>query len=99
MSSPKLRRRRDRLMAQDPHCHWCGCEVIYFKPALGQSLPAHFATLDHLNDRIEEAPRPIRGVIVLACKACNEARAAIRVANLPRNVLNARSGRWPSVPA
>jgi len=67
---------RERLMRENPHCNWCGIEVIwYYIPGDGQPLPDNFATLDHLyqakDPRRIEAFRKGERQIVLACSKCN----------------------------
>jgi len=79
-------RRIKKLMKRDPHCHWCGVEVIYYLVAIHEVAPPNFATIDHLISRfnMEERLRLLReskkrkdgSHYVLACRKCNEARAA-----------------------
>ncbi len=90
-------RRRERLMAADPHCHWCGCEVIYWKPQRREKVPPNFATIDHVWSRIQGRPR--QGRWVLACARCNEARGAAEEAALGKAELQRRSLRGPGAGA
>jgi len=97
MSTKSVVRRRTNLFKKDPHCFWCGCEVIYFSLAIGQKVPNNFATLDHLNDRTV-GDRPDLGQIettVLSCQKCNNSRASKKVDSLPREFLWSKSGRYP----
>jgi HNH endonuclease len=82
-------------MKRDPHCHYCGCEVVYYDNHGGR-LPPNFATIDHVYSRLTPGGRPIKGDTVLACKKCNEERGIAEVAQLPKAELWARSGRAPS---
>lgn len=71
-----LPRMRIRLFRADPHCFWCGIEVVLD----GHKRP-DLATVDHLYSRWhpERKARHIegRGVLhVMACSACNSERAA-----------------------
>ena len=70
---------RERLMRENPHCCWCGVEVIwYYIPGNAKPLPDNFATLDHLYQ--EGDPKRIKAwkkgerQIVLACNKCNHER-------------------------
>jgi hypothetical protein len=74
----KNSRRRTRLLARGRRCHWCGIEVIYIHAPewTRGAMPANFATVDHLDDRLScpgranRAPAPGERT-VLACLACN----------------------------
>ncbi len=87
----QMRKRRRNLLAEDPHCHWCGRELRDYDVPQPQAWPADMATLDHLNSRIlYPGGRPVtrvftagRGVVtcrpasatVLSCFPCNQKRA------------------------
>lgn len=63
-----------KLMAINPHCYWCGCEVVKIKNVSDQQ-PDNYATLDHLRHKLD----PARGTdskvsTVLACYKCNQKR-------------------------
>ena len=66
-------------MEKDPHCYWCGIEVIFYALPQGEKFPNNFATTDHLYDRYDFERRK-QAVIkneerhVLACYKCNEDR-------------------------
>jgi len=92
--SQRRARRRQVLMKRDPHCAYCGCEVVYFDNHGGQ-LPPNFATIDHVYSRLTPGGRPRKGDTVLACRACNEARGHEEVAQLPIEELWERSGAYP----
>lgn len=87
------KRRRAKLMARDPHCFYCGCEVVYFPLVRGQKMPANFATIDHVYSRI--MGRPLKGETVLCCHKCNGDRSVAEQAALPKEELWRRSGRPP----
>lgn len=82
--SPRLKRRRNKLFAEDPHCHWCTVELVYYNPGelkKGESLPDNFATIDHLNTRFdltrwENHDQP---QTVLACYKCNKERGFAKI--------------------
>lgn len=63
----KIAKRKYNLWKKDPHCYWCGCKLKWSK-----------ATADHFYQRtkIGAEKRPIQGIIVLACKKCNNQRQA-----------------------
>lgn len=69
---PRNKRRRLRLLAQSPVCHWCGKEVREDV----RETAANRATLDHVEDRIERGSR--RTPVVLACYSCNKNRNVAR---------------------
>jgi len=78
MGAKEIQRRRRNLMAKDPHCADCGCEVVYFRRPDGDRtpLPDNFATIEHVNSRIRyPAGRPAHGRQILLCLRCNNARA------------------------
>src|SRR5437762_2332527 len=78
-------RRIIRLMEADPHCHWCGVEVIYYTPAWNERVPLNFATIDHFFSRFtmqkrleawrESMKRRDGSHYTLACWECNQKRA------------------------
>jgi len=88
------KRRKENLFREDPHCYWCGIEVINYPLADGERMPDNFATLDHLDTRLSGN----RGVIknqtrtVLACSKCNFDRGVEEVNNTPIEELRRRSG-------
>lgn len=91
-----LKRRRANLMREDPHCYWCGCEVVYFELKRHQTMPPNFATIDHINSRLLNPDgRPSVGQQVLACSSCNEARNQQEASSLPLEELWRRAGRYP----
>jgi len=93
----KYRRQRERMMAADPHCCYCGTELVHFNPGprlrKREPLPDNFVTIEHVNSRNQGSPRPLRGQWKLACKRCNEERGAAEEAALPIEELHRRSGR------
>ena len=87
-----------RLMEQNPHCHWCGIEVVYFyaqewgpRPGQAGKMPTNFATLDHIYDRwdweirLQKAKERDATRHVLACNACNRKRNNDRMKEIPKD--------------
>lgn len=76
------RRNREKLMAIDPHCHWCGIEVKDYniKQMQRHGPPNDMATLDHIytklewEKRMEAAKAGDQNRHVLACNRCNQKR-------------------------
>lgn len=74
---------RARLLRADPHCFWCGIEVVPDQPK-----QPDFATVDHLYSRWhpERLARHADGrsvLHVLACAACNQERAGCESQGVP----------------
>lgn len=75
-------------MAKDPHCNWCGVEVV-FDLFQEQPLPDNFGTVDHLYSRKHKKERQEamhKGIkagsgfgvyYVLACNKCNSERSKL----------------------
>lgn len=99
MSSAQIRRRRERLFARDPHCFWCGTELVLPDPArAGGRLAKNTATLDHLRSRLTPTrgePTHGRAATVLSCLSCNFERGRNEEAALPIEEQWRRSGRKP----
>ena len=89
--------RRNNLMAKDPHCHWCGIEVIYRKLTFGEKMPDNFATIDHLFSRLSpqrgQKQHPTQEITVLACNKCNFIRGKEEEKGLGKTELRKRSGK------
>jgi hypothetical protein len=72
----QYRKRKLALLAEDPHCFWCGVEVADYVPREYDShRPRHMATIDHIYSRVH--PHRVsggRGKWVLACYPCNHTR-------------------------
>jgi hypothetical protein len=98
MSDRRLQRRRNRLWADDPSCHWCGKETVLPMDLPGggndQTEP-RMATIDHLDSRLDETrgafPNHEITRTVLACRECNERRGSTRQAQLPIEELRRRA--------
>lgn len=79
MPHDEVLRKRRRLMAIDPKCHWCHRKLkLYpgFKQSKDNPLPDDFPTLDHIYSKwIAPTGMKRNKYIVLACKKCNEDRA------------------------
>lgn len=88
----KVTGRRQRLLEADPHCYWCGREVVEWVFESGVAPPLNQATIDHVNSRVR-GPRPKIGRWVLACRECNEGRAREEEAELGIEELRRRSRR------
>lgn len=76
---------RARLFRADPHCFWCGVEVVMDRSY--QQQP-NFATVDHLYSRWHPERKARhsnnKGVLhVLACADCNAARAGCECQSQP----------------
>ena len=74
-------RRRHNLLKRGNICFWCGVEVVYLRTDKWPkgTMPGHFATVDHLYDRLtypnrHEQPPTQEERTVLACRACNQRR-------------------------
>jgi hypothetical protein len=99
----RAQRRRERLMAEDPHCRNCGVEVVYFVPQRHETIPGNFATLEHVNSRNQRVAdprtgklaRPVHGQITLWCSRCNNDRSAAELAAMPRDVVWQQSRSFP----
>jgi hypothetical protein len=94
------RKRRVRLMREDPHCHWCRRELKLY-PDYGKNgfkvLPEDAATIDHLTSAFMGPRKNGDGktqALVLACPRCNNAR---NVAETQRHIWPTRwkSGSFP----
>ncbi len=73
------KQRRKRLFDADPHCYWCGRELVMPPGPPGGGCPDNAATLDHLIHRLdprrnEPQPEGAPPRTVLACYACNSLR-------------------------
>lgn len=90
------KRRRDNLMAADPHCFYCRTEVVYYPLERHERMPDNFATIDHVNTRLAYPEgRPLNGDTVLACHRCNSDRNKVELRLMPKEELWRRSGRMP----
>ncbi len=70
-----MQKRREILMARDPHCHWCGRELKDKKTNGRGRLPKDFPTIDHLQNRFFGRKYvPNKEMTVLACPSCNNER-------------------------
>ena len=74
-------------------CHYCGCSLTH-------NIPPRIdtdATIEHLNSRNTfPGGRPnLNKTIVIACRKCNEGRAADEVRGLGIERLRELAGRWP----
>ncbi len=97
-NQPKLR--RENLMKKDPHCYWCGVEVIYYRLIKHEKVPDNFATLDHLHTRYTLAVKRAtagqhKPVTVLACWKCNNERGKKETESMPREELWKRAHSYP----
>jgi hypothetical protein len=92
-----LKRRRANLFRADPHCYWCGREVINIKLKRHQHPPENLATIDHLISRYDDRRGKVVGVRVLSCWKCNHDRnwAEIKAQGLER--LHQLSGYQPPI--
>ena len=94
MSTESKRRRLRNLLKSDPHCFWCGYEVV-FDNRKNKDIP-NMATLDHLiskNSKYYKQGK--RNRLVLSCYDCNQERQKKELLALPKEELWRRSGRYP----
>jgi 5-methylcytosine-specific restriction endonuclease McrA len=75
-----FRKRRNRLMKENPHCHWCG-KTLNLYPDYGTNgfkiMPDDYATIDHLVSRLRGPRKNVSmnaRTLVIACPQCNNAR-------------------------
>jgi hypothetical protein len=80
-TTQRLRKKREQLYSEDPHCHWCGTLTVQLKGHVSKP-PENAATIDHLihqwHDRRKQnkcAPNEKR--YVLACRKCNMQRGLV----------------------
>lgn len=102
MSAKNIARRREILWHRDPHCHWCGRLTQLLSGKEGERMrrifPDDMATVDHLDTKLSGRRSPGGGHeerTVLACRVCNEKRAADEERNVGLAEIQRRSGRLP----
>jgi hypothetical protein len=81
MKHANKKKRRLELFEKDPHCHWCGREVVLVHQMRGGATLPNQATLEHLFDRLNPLRFDIRYAgerYVLACYECNWRRGLER---------------------
>lgn len=91
------RKRRKRLLSENPYCHWCGKGVFEYKVQKGNTEPDDMATLDHLRSRLHPLKRAPNGgepLTVLSCRKCNHLRGAEEERSLELEKLHKCSGRY-----
>ena len=98
--SKRLRRQRERMWKENPHCHWCGIETVLIPYGAKVKQENNAATIDHLRDKYNPEKRQEPNLNnetrrVLACFSCNVRRSAEATAKLPKEELWRRSGRFP----
>lgn len=81
-------------------CWYCKCELVYYPLKKGEKVPPNYATIEHLNSRLQypNGRPPVYGKsrsLVVACLKCNNERAELEQAALPKEELWRRSGRKP----
>lgn len=96
------RKRRLKLWNKDPHCYYCGRLTVerskddQRKPG---ELPDKQATLEHLRSRLDPTRQEPcidnNERTVLACRECNETKAAEEELLLSKEELWERSKRHP----
>lgn len=97
MSGNQLKNRRQKLMAQNPHCHWCGKEVVEYNVAeWPKGMPHDLATIDHLFDKYDQETRQTAfdkklPQTVLACYKCNVERANARTKQMSKSFRQKRN--------
>lgn len=93
----RIAKRRRALFNKDPHCHWCGIEVVWYDKD-GGTMPENGATIDHLRSRLNpERRRKADGEqTVLACSKCNQQRNRQEELALSPEELRARCSNHPA---
>ncbi len=94
MSTKYFHYRRRKLLYEDPHCHWCGKELYYYKTK-GGKLPDDFATIDHLESKLLGERKDVqkkKKTLVLACPACNNKRSKDELEKY-KDIQSIKSGR------
>lgn len=76
----RIRKIRNRLYVQNPHCFWCGCLTVPPQPkgTVNRTYPENEASLDHLYERNHPFRRQTTKHLqryVLACRLCNSKRS------------------------
>lgn len=82
-----MKRKRRRLLREDPHCYWCGTKVRYFRLPSHETMPDDFATLNKIEG--------ITGIWVLSCNRCSFRRGRAKELATPLSELWALSQRPP----
>lgn len=80
-------------MAEDPHCWYCGVDLIDYRLADGETPPPNHATIEHLISKTLVVAKALDrrshhiGPKVLACYECNYARGLwdVQLNNMVRN--------------
>lgn len=101
--SAKMRRKRERMWNQNPHCHWCNC-LTELPPRVGNPCRVmkkdSMATLDHLRCRLrDDRQEPTRNQevrIVLSCWKCNNKRNETEMIAAGIDKLREKSGGFPT---
>lgn len=88
-TSATAKRRRDQAVV----CHYCSCRLTH-------NIPVRLntdATIEHLNSRnaFPDGRPNLHHTIVIACRRCNEGRAAAEVQRLGIDRLRELAGRHP----
>lgn len=78
MNTKRLRRLRERLWLENPHCHYCGCKTVWYTGSGGADRPNNAATLDHVIPRTNPLRHSLpfypKELLVLCCNKCNNER-------------------------
>ena len=90
----RVRQKKKLYEDQGGLCYWCGHKMLWkWEYCKHATPPRNLATWEHLDSRlsIERGQHPGEKRIVLACKECNEDRAAAEESNLGLRELWTRS--------
>ena len=95
----KRRYFRNTLLAENPHCFWCGRPVVL--PERDSPAQDNWATIDHLRsrlhpDRHEPKQSPHERRSVLACWQCNGRRNNFEMDAVGIDVIRESSGSMPA---
>lgn len=96
------KKRQDQLRRmfrrQEGRCHWCGVGMVPPGTHKGKGKPdPRLCTVDHLDCRYSEDRGKHAGEYrrVAACWTCNNNRATMQQANMPKEVLWRKSNAYP----
>ncbi len=96
MSTKSHNARLKNLWQKNPHCFWCGCEVIIFENDGSRSKGPSAATLSRLISKNDpQYSFGIKNYLILSCRKCSDTLSSEEERNLPKEILWKRSKRYP----
>jgi hypothetical protein len=92
----KLKKQRTKMFAENPHCYWCGKELVLWEGDSGK-MPDNGATIDHLYSRLHPLRLKKTGDLrrVLSCRWCNNERSREETKVLYNDKHRKKSGNKP----